>query len=142
MIQNLLGKRKINHYRFGSFNGAYTGHKEVMWKANLNPEQNIWYAVFDFSDPEKKFMNWSLFTPAEEGPTWCPLGPALNCCAYFEPRSEPSPRKKGKNFTPIFLDSSRHVDLLGVNAIFLKICNHTAKVWRMIRRKSNKMDDV
>lgn len=113
-----------------------------MWKANLNPEENLWYAVFDFSDPEKKFMNWSLLIPTEEGPTWCPLGPAPNCCAYFEPRSENSPRKIEKNLAPIFLDSSRHVELLGINTLFLQICNHTAKVWRMIRRNSTKMEDV
>lgn len=57
-----------------------------MEKANLNPKQNLWFAVFDFSDESKKANNWSLLTTSEEESLWCPLGPAQNCCPKVEPR--------------------------------------------------------
>lgn len=112
-----------------------------MSKANLNPEQNLWYAVFDFSDPDKKNMNWSLLIPSEEGPTWCPLGQAPNCCAYFEPRNESSPLRIEKNLAPSFLDSSRDVELVGITMLFSRISNHAAKLWRMISGSSIKVKD-
>jgi hypothetical protein len=66
--------------KFGPFNGAYDGHAAAMARANLQPNHNLWFAVYDFNDDAKTGKNWRLLTPIEEEPTWCPVGPAENCC--------------------------------------------------------------
>lgn len=84
--------------RFGSFNGAYDGHKQMMHKANLNPENNLWFAVFDFNDETRKGFNWSLLNSSEE--IWYPLvGQAQNYCPRIEPGSicVPSHEENGGN---------------------------------------------
>ncbi len=79
--------------KFAPFNGAYNGHEKAMRDANLDPNHNLWYAVYDFSDDMKVNHNWSYVKEGEEDDEWCPLGPADNCC----------PRVTKENFTTISL---------------------------------------
>ena len=65
--------------KFAPFNGAYPGHEDAMQAANLAPERNLWYAVYDFNDEEKSGRNWSFIKKEEEDGLWCPLGVAENC---------------------------------------------------------------
>ena len=66
--------------RFACFNGAYPGHEDDMRAANLVPEHNLWYKVYDFNDEEKTGKNWSILLEGEEEELCCPLGQAKNCC--------------------------------------------------------------
>lgn len=44
-------------------------------RANLIPEHNLWFAVFDFNDDAKTGKNWKLLeNESEWEPCWCPLG--------------------------------------------------------------------
>jgi len=65
---------------FAPFNGAYEGHSTAMARANLQPNHNLWFAVYDFNDEAKTGKNWRLLPQAEEEPLWCPVGPFENCC--------------------------------------------------------------
>ena len=80
--------------RFASFNGAYEGHEQIMHKANLTPEDNLWFAVFDFNDEITKGGNWSILKSSEETSIWCPLGPAQNCCPRIEAGSISAPSQE------------------------------------------------
>jgi len=70
--------------RFACFNGAYPGHEDDMRAANLDPDCNLWYAIYDFNDEERSGKNWSILLEEEEDDLWCPLGPAENCCPRIE----------------------------------------------------------
>ncbi|GMI10378.1 hypothetical protein TrVE_jg5615 [Triparma verrucosa] len=72
---------------FAPFNGAFKGHKECMAAANLQPNHNLWFAVFDFNDEAKTGKNWRLMSQSEEDPLWCPLGKFANCCPRVAPGS-------------------------------------------------------
>jgi len=72
---------------FAPFNGAFPGHKEAMLNANLIPDHNLWFAVYDFNDPAATGKNWRLLSQSEEAPLWCPAGPADNCCPRIAPGS-------------------------------------------------------
>ena len=61
-----------------------------MKAANLVPEHNLWSEVYDFNDKNKSRENWSYLPPGDEDATWCPLGPAINCCACTDSGSIPS----------------------------------------------------
>ena len=83
---------------FGCFNGAYRGHEKAMKAANLIPEQNLWFAVFDFNPPpldSKDDVNWKLMSQIEEDDTWFPLDDKsiTNCCPRIEAGSIPIPSK-------------------------------------------------
>ena len=75
---------------FGSFNGAYPGHFQDMQSAKLIPEQNLWFAIYDFNSlplDSKDDANWRLLTQEEEEDVWYPLGAhhgASNCCPRLE----------------------------------------------------------
>lgn len=71
--------------KFAPFNGAYPGHDKAMVAANLNPEQNLWYAIYDFNDESKSGVNWSYVQEEDEEEKWCPLGPADNICPRILP---------------------------------------------------------
>lgn len=75
--------------KFGPFNGAYPGHEEAMKEANLNPNHNKWYEVYDFNDDLKLKHNWSYVKVDEEDETWCPIGQAENCCPKVRIGEEP-----------------------------------------------------
>ncbi|GMH65290.1 hypothetical protein TrLO_g12538 [Triparma laevis f. longispina] len=72
---------------FAPFNGAFKGHSLVMSSANLQPNHNLWFAVFDFNDEAKTGKNWRLMEQNEEDPIWCPLGKFANCCPRIAPGS-------------------------------------------------------
>lgn len=81
--------------RFAPFNGAYVGHAQDMKAANLVPENNMWSAVYDFNDENKTRDNWSYLPAKNEDSTWCPLGPASNCCARSDIGCNPSSLQGG-----------------------------------------------
>ena len=72
---------------FAPFNGAFKGHAEAMRGANLQPDHNLWFAVYDFNDEAKTGKNWRLIDRSEEGAEWCPIGKFKNCCPYVPPGS-------------------------------------------------------
>jgi hypothetical protein len=53
--------------------------------ANLDPNCNLWYEVFDFNDENKTGENWTLLEKSEEAAPWFPLGE----CDPAIPRVEP-----------------------------------------------------
>lgn len=53
--------------------------------ANLDPNCNLWYEVFDFNDEAKTGDNWTLLEKSEEAAPWFPLGE----CEPAIPRVEP-----------------------------------------------------
>eukprot|EP00566_Odontella_aurita_P035361 CAMPEP_0113554676 /NCGR_PEP_ID=MMETSP0015_2-20120614/16286_1 /TAXON_ID=2838 /ORGANISM="Odontella" /LENGTH=88 /DNA_ID=CAMNT_0000455853 /DNA_START=789 /DNA_END=1052 /DNA_ORIENTATION=- /assembly_acc=CAM_ASM_000160 len=58
-----------------------------MKDANLVPERNLWFGVYDFNDEARTGKNWRIVDPNAEGPLWAPLGNAENCCPRVEPGS-------------------------------------------------------
>jgi len=72
---------------FAPFNGAFKGHAEAMRNANLQPDHNLWFAVYDFNDEAKTGKNWRLLDRSEEGEEWHPIGKFKNCCPYVAPGS-------------------------------------------------------
>jgi len=75
---------------FACFNGAYPGHEKSMAEADLNPKNNLWFAVYDFND-KTQFGGKSHFRLANNissATTWCPWKPANNCCPYVEAKSK------------------------------------------------------
>jgi len=49
-----------------------------MLKANLNPDQNLWDRIYDFSDTDKTGKNWSCSYKMTEN------GEGKNCCEPME----------------------------------------------------------
>lgn len=81
---------------FAPFNGAFKGHREAMLRANLIPEHNLWFAVYDFNDEGRTGKNWRLVEDkAEWEPTWCPLGEFENCCPLIAKGSIALPSQSG-----------------------------------------------
>jgi len=75
-----------NNIRFAPFNGAYDGHKQAMEAASLNPERNLWFAVYDFNDDKQTGNNWRYLNASEEDPLWTPLNDgAKTCCPRVKP---------------------------------------------------------
>lgn len=82
--------------RFAPFNGAYGGHKQAMEAASLNPERNLWFAVYDFNHDNITGRNWRYLNTTEENPLWTPLSDeAKNCCPRVEPGAVSALPKKG-----------------------------------------------
>ncbi|GMI31154.1 hypothetical protein TeGR_g14947, partial [Tetraparma gracilis] len=73
--------------KFAPFNGAFNGHHQAMLSANLIPEHNLWFAVYDFNDEARTGKNWRLLSKSEEDPLWCPAGKAKSCCPRVAPGS-------------------------------------------------------
>ncbi len=71
--------------KFAPFNGAYPDHDKAMNAANLDPKNNLWYAVYDFNDELKSKKNWSILNESDEDGLWCPLGAATNFCPRILP---------------------------------------------------------
>ncbi len=94
---------------FACFNGAYEGHRDAMKAANLVPEENLWYSVYDFNDEEKTGKNWSILVEHEEDGLWCPMGPADNCCPRVEVGGQIKPPcQKGNGI--IFHKDTKHYE--------------------------------
>lgn len=65
-------------------------------RANLIPEHNLWFAVFDFNDDAKTGKNWKLLeNESEWEPCWCPLGEFENCCPKVTKGSIALPSQSG-----------------------------------------------
>lgn len=56
-----------------------------MRSANLDPDRNLWYEVFDFNDEAKTAGNWTILPKEKEDEPWFPLGQ----CEPVIPRTEP-----------------------------------------------------
>ena len=52
-----------------------------MVQAGLDPKQNLWDKVYDFSDHDQTGKNWNIKNFDSDAKFWCPLGEAKNCCA-------------------------------------------------------------
>ena len=66
---------------FAPFNGSYNGHYEAMLRANLIPEHNLWFAVYDFNDEAKTGVNWKIMDEKDEEKDNNPLNDGTaNCC--------------------------------------------------------------
>lgn len=61
-----------NKLRFGPFYGGYNDQHSHFNTAGLSIDKNLWYNVFDHSDPDKKGANWSLLK--DYGDPWFPDG--------------------------------------------------------------------
>eukprot|EP00968_Pinguiococcus_pyrenoidosus_P005812 scaffold380_cov272-Pinguiococcus_pyrenoidosus.AAC.1 len=74
--------------RFGNFDVAYQGHADHLARAQLTPEQNLWFAVFDFNDEARTGQNWSLLAGETQASlqVWRPLDDGA---ALAIPVSEP-----------------------------------------------------
>lgn len=60
--------------KFAPFRGGYPEHGAHMKAANLNPEHNMWYEVYDHNDPHKTQGHWSLLPESEYEEPWFPAG--------------------------------------------------------------------
>ena len=84
---------------FAPFNGCYKGHHEAMLRANLIPEHNLWFAVYDFNDEAKTGVNWKIMDEAEEVKVCNPLSDdAPNCCPRVAVGSIALPSAQGDDF--------------------------------------------
>lgn len=63
-----------NNVKFAPFNGGYPDHAKHLAAANLDTSHNLWYDVFDHSDPQKTRVNWSLLEATLYEPQWFPAG--------------------------------------------------------------------
>lgn len=48
--------------QFAPFNGAYAGIQQHFNDARLEPNNNHWSQIYDFNDPDKTGVNWSLMS--------------------------------------------------------------------------------
>lgn len=60
--------------KFAPFNGGYPEHAKHLQAANLDPNFNLWYDIFDHNDPAKDKGNWSLLPVCEYEQPWFPAG--------------------------------------------------------------------
>jgi hypothetical protein len=63
-----------NGLKFAPFNGGYPDHLKHLNAANLDPQHNLWYDIFDHNDPAKDKLNWSLLPVSEYEEPWFPAG--------------------------------------------------------------------
>jgi hypothetical protein len=63
-----------NGLKFAPFNGGYPEHLKHLNAANLDPNHNLWYDIFDHNDPAKTHSNWSLLPVSEYEESWFPAG--------------------------------------------------------------------
>lgn len=75
------------------FSGGFEGQADCMRSANLDPEVNFWWGVYDFNDTEKTGKNFTV--SAEPLEPWWPLGEATQVCAMTAPDSAPLPSTQG-----------------------------------------------
>ena len=61
--------------QFAPFNGGYPEQSRNLSAASLDPTHNLWYDIFDHSDPAKTHANWSLIPESEYEQPWFPAGP-------------------------------------------------------------------
>ena len=73
---------ETNTVKFAPFNGGYPEHGDHLRKANLDPDYNLWYDIFDHNDPAKTGENWSLLPQEEYEAGWFPFGEEIEvACA-------------------------------------------------------------
>ena len=60
--------------KFAPFNGGYPEQAAHFQKIKLDPQQNLWYDVFDHNDSAKTRVNWSLLPLGEYEAPWFPVG--------------------------------------------------------------------
>lgn len=64
-----------NSIQFGPFNGGYPEQAKHLEYAKLpEPQNNLWYDIFDHNDPAKTHANWSLIPESEYEDPWYPAG--------------------------------------------------------------------
>jgi len=65
--------------QFAPFHAAWPELPESLASAGLDPANNLWFAVQDFSDesstPQDGGKNWRRLAEREEAPRWLPCGP-------------------------------------------------------------------
>jgi len=86
-----------------------------MKAANLDPEYNLWFAVYDFNDESRTRQNWSYVSPTEEDALWCPpingvSAVVQNCCPRVEIGSIPLPSQGGNPTGAIDTSLSNHIN--------------------------------
>lgn len=85
---------------FAPFAGGYPQQAEHFRAANLDPETNFWWGVFDFSNPQESGpgKNWAYVAEAERLPPWFPRGECAQIAKSTKPGSAPLPSQNGGNF--------------------------------------------
>lgn len=82
--------------KFALFNGAYPGIHQHFADARLEPTNNHWSLVYDFNDPDKSGVNWSLLKPEEAGGDWViNLADQVPDAAALGPCTNPVPKDAG-----------------------------------------------
>lgn len=75
-----------SNVKFAPFNGGYPEQSRHMTSANLDVSHNLWYDIFDHSDPAKTHANWALLDEADYEAPWFPAGTP---CEQAIPRTRP-----------------------------------------------------
>lgn len=86
---------------FAPFMGGYPGQAEHFKAANLDPEMNFWWGVFDFSNPDKTGpgTNWIYVADSDKEQPWFPRGHSDQIAKATVPGSTPLPSQSGGNFS-------------------------------------------
>ena len=65
--------------QFAPFHAAWPELRDSLASATIDPANNLWFAVHDFSDdastPQEGGKNWRRLAESEEAPRWLPSGP-------------------------------------------------------------------
>ena len=83
--------------QFAPFNGGYPEQARNLSSANLDPNHNLWYDIFDHSDPAKTHANWSLLPENEYEQPWFPAGPCDPAIPVTKPGSVARPELEAQN---------------------------------------------
>lgn len=69
-----------NKLSFGPFLGGYPQQQQQFAKVGLDPQQNLWYDIYDHNDPAKTGENWELIPDSAYQKPWFPNG---NCGLFI-----------------------------------------------------------
>lgn len=82
--------------KFAPFNGGYPEQARNLATASLDSNHNLWYDIFDHSDPAKTHANWSLLPESEYEQPWFPAGPCDTAIPLTKPGTVARPELEGQ----------------------------------------------
>ena len=77
--QSEIHMELCNTLFFAPFLGGYSKQKDHFASIGFDTEKNLWYDIYDHSDPEKTNANWARLEPSQYQQPWFPDGECDPC---------------------------------------------------------------